>query len=119
MERVLKCTRNGKTIVVLDLSNSQPEETMDALPAAHELISTFNQKSALVLTDVRNATYNKQVAEGIKGFVRDNTPYIRASAVVGAEGISQILLNTVVFLTRREIKAFDDREKAMDWLVMA
>jgi hypothetical protein len=48
--------------------------------------------------------------------VSHNTPYIKASAVVGANGIRLVLLQTAIFLTRREIKAFPTRQKAMDWL---
>jgi hypothetical protein len=116
MERVNKFKYQGKEIILIDLSNTRPEETLSVLPIAEKLITACAQKSALVLTDVTNSTYNKEVAEGIKGFVRTNTPHIKASAVVGAEGVRGILLSTVIYLTRREIKKCHDRPSAMDWL---
>ena len=41
---------------------------------------------------------------------------MKASAVIGADGVSQILLSTVIFLTRREIKQFNAIQEAKDWL---
>ncbi len=70
----------------------------------------------MVLTDVTEAHYDKEVADAMKEFVKNNTPYVKASAVVGADGVRLILLQTVIFLSRREIKAFPDRNSAMDWL---
>jgi len=69
-----------------------------------------------VMTDVTGATYNQEVANAIKSFVQDNTPHIKASAVVGADGVRLVLLNTVIFLTRRELKTFKTRQEAQEWL---
>jgi hypothetical protein len=106
----------GKSIVILDLSRCPPEETMKVLPVAQTLIMKFPSKSALVLTDVTDATYNKEVASAIKDFVIKYTPYIKASAVVGADGVRNVLLQTVIMVTRREMKSFDERDKAKEWL---
>jgi hypothetical protein len=109
-------THRGKRVVLVDLAHSQPAQSTAVLPQAHRLIAVAGPKSALVLTDVTNATYNKDVAAAIKEFVSKNTPHIKASAVVGADGVRGILLQTVIFLTRREIKTFDNRAAALDWL---
>ena len=102
--------------MLVDLSNCIPEDSTVIIPNAAKEISKENPKSALVLTDVTNAKYNKDVAEAIKNFVKQNTPFIKASAVVGAEGARLVLLKTVILITHREIKTFDDRPSAMDWL---
>lgn len=117
MERIKSITHNGKTVIIVDLSKAQPSETILVIPEAIKLIATSKPKSALVLTDVGDANYNREVAEAIKDFVSQNTPYVKASAVVGADGVRLVLLQTVIFLSRRELKSFDTREKALDWLV--
>ena len=116
MARVDTIMHKGMRVVLVDISETQPAESTAVLPQAHNLIAMAGQKSALVLTDVSDATYNKDVAAAIKDFVGKNTPYIKASAVVGADGVRGILLQTVIFLSRREIKTFDDRASALDWL---
>jgi hypothetical protein len=116
MERIQTITHKSKNIVLIDLSNLKPPETVQIIPSAKKTISTFTSKSALVLTDVTGASYNKDVAEAIKDFVSSNTPFIKASAVVGVEGVSYVLLQTVIFLSKRELKVFPTRQAAMDWL---
>ena len=116
MERVQMLSFSGKSVLLLDLTNAPPEETLSAIPRAKAIIAKFPAKSGLVITNVKGAKYNKEVAEAIKGFVSHNTPYIKASAVVGAEGAASVLLQTVIFLTRRELKSFQTREEALVWL---
>ena len=53
----------------------------------------------------------------MKDFAAKNSPYIKGSAVVGVEGIQMVLLQTVIFATRREIKVFSSLDAAKDWLV--
>jgi hypothetical protein len=117
MGRFGTLVHKGKQIVLVDLSNCAPEETLKVLPIAKTGIGRLPPKSALVLTDVTNATYTKEVAAAIKDFSDKNTPYVKASVVVGADGIRQILLQTVSMLTRREIKLCKTRPEALDWLV--
>lgn len=116
--RVQKLSQSGKTVVLVDLSSCQPEEALkQVLPTAKTMIAQSPPKSALILTDVSNSSYTKEVAEALKAWSKGNTPYVKASAVVGADGLRSILLGTVKILTGREIKACKSREEAMTWLV--
>ena len=119
MDRVQVINHNGQEVVLVDISQCSYEELITILPEAAGIITKSPPKSRLVLTDVTEANYNKDIAEAIKDFVKNNTPYIKASAVVGADGVRLILLQTVIFLSRREIKAFPDRNSALDWLTGA
>jgi hypothetical protein len=114
--RVKTYSHKGKSIVLIDLSNSKPEETIPAVATAQKIISTFPPKTALVLTNVSGAQYNKEVANAIKDLVSKNTPFIRASAVVGVNGIQDILLQTVIMISHRDIKTFRTVDLAKDWL---
>ena len=116
-DRIKEITYKSKTIIVIDLSHAEPDVVTSIIPEAITFISKKPPKSCLVLTDVSGATYNKPVAEAIKDFVKKNTPFIKASAVVGAEGVRQVLLQTVIFLPRRELKSCNSRAEALDWLV--
>lgn len=117
MERIEIQKYESKSIVLVDLSKLKPDETIKILPEAQKIISKMGEKSALILTDVTGANYNREVADGIKEFVKNNSPYVKASAVVGVEGISDVLLQTVIFLSRREIKSFNNRVDATNWLL--
>jgi len=106
----------GKRVVTIDVSHSKPDVSLDLIPKAHTHIAEAGPKGALVLTDVTDTFYNKAVSAAIKDFVSNNTPYIKASAVVGAKGVRGVLLQTAIVVSRRDIKAFDDRAAALDWL---
>jgi len=116
MAGVHTLTHKSKQVVLVDLSGAKPETSVEVVPQAHGVIAKAGPKGALVLTDVTNATYNRDVSAAIKDFVSNNTPFIKASAVVGATGVRGVLLQTAIVITRREIKTFDNRPAALDWL---
>lgn len=107
----------GKSIFVLDLSSAKPEEVQAATIEAHKKIAVVPPQSALILTDVSGAVYTNASSAAMKEFSSKNTPFVKASAVVGADGLRAVLLQAVATLTHREIKPCKTREEAMDWLV--
>ncbi len=116
-EKVQVIPHKGKEIILIDISQITSEDIYPILEEAARLIRSGEQKSKLIMTDVTQAKYSKETSELMKDFTSKNTPYVKASAVVGAEGVQLILLQTLVFITRRELKTFNSREEAMDWLV--
>ena len=116
MERVQTLFHKGRNVILIDLSSCQPQETLQILPAAKQEIAKMPAKSALVMTDVRGAKYDRSLVEAFKEFTAHNTPYVKASAVVGAEGAAHILLQTLILITRREMKTFAARGEALEWL---
>lgn len=106
----------GKTIVIVDLSNLQPKEAIGAVLRSQPLIAMHPPKSVLILTDVTNAAYDTEGSKVLKAWASRNTPYVKASAVVGAEGLRALMLEACRFVTGRPIKACRSREEAMEWL---
>ncbi|MBI4726562.1 hypothetical protein HY768_04970 [candidate division TA06 bacterium] len=68
------------------------------------------------MTDVTRAHYTTQTVDTMKEFSQAVTPYVLASAAVGVSGIKRIVLQSLVRLSGRDIRMFDDREQALDWL---
>ena len=73
--------------------------------------------SVLVLNDVRDSVGSMKVIQHLEVSAERSTPYIKRAAVVGVTGAKRILLEVVNRFSRRPIVAFDDLEKAKDWLV--
>ena len=119
MKRCDKINHKGKMIVLVDLSNTKPDEVVAILSDAHKIIAQMPPKSVLILTDATNSTYNTGSLEAVKEFAVTNTPYIRASATIGQEdALRRLSLNsTVVKAAGRNIVSFHSREEALDWLV--
>jgi hypothetical protein len=51
-----------KTVVIVDISNTRPEEAIIALREAQQQIALLPRNSVLILTDATNAIYNKESA---------------------------------------------------------
>ncbi len=107
----------GKRIAVLDISNSKPAEAVAAYKGAQQKIMAMPKNSVLILTDASNAVYNKDSADATKEFVAKNTPFVKASAVVGADGMREMVKNTASVQSHRKIESFKTQKEAMDWLV--
>jgi len=107
----------GKNIVLVNLANCSPQTTFSVLDEAAAVIAKSAPISALILTDSTNAIYNSEVSTAMKNFSSKNTPYVKGSAVVGADAMRKVLVAAIRVATKRDIKTFDTREQAMDWLV--
>jgi len=107
----------GKNIVLVDLSYSNPQTTTSILDEAAALVASHPPKSALILTDSTEATYNAETSAAMKAFSSKNTPYVKGSAVVGADAMRKVLVSAIRITTKRDIRTFEAREEALDWLV--
>jgi len=117
MGQVSTVTHKGASIVKVDLSHtSSVEENLETLEQAKKLIRDQPPGSVLLLTDVTKAFFNAKGISAIKDWSSFNTPYVKASAVLGVSGIYRIVYEAVVKLVGREIACFDSEEQALDWL---
>jgi hypothetical protein len=118
MDRIHVVHHKGKQILIQDFTGVTPgEEFRATLEAARTFISGQPPKSILSVFDGTGRHYNVEVLSALKDFAKHNEPYIKASSIVGAEGIMNIALMGVVRFTGRVFKAFKDRQSATDWLV--
>ena len=120
MDRVELINHNGKEIVALDFSNvnvNEKEIMKISVEKAKGIIASKPQKSVLVLTNLTNTGFDLEVSGIMKEYANHNTPYVKASALVGVSGLQKIILNAVKKLTGREYYLFDKKEEALDWLV--
>jgi hypothetical protein len=117
MPKVEYIVHRDKKILFFDIrENPKPEESMRIGDQAKAIIVAQPLKSVLLLTDVTQARYNPEATDYMKEYSSQITPYVKASAMVGVSGIRNIILNALVRVSGRNIKMFDDLEKAKDWL---
>ncbi len=117
MEAVQFVKHKGKDILIVDVSHTEnTEERVEILERGGEIIRTLAPKSALVLTNVSDVAYDITSVEAMKNYASGNTPYMKASAVVGVTGMKKVILQSVVRITGRNIQSFDEVKKALDWL---
>lgn len=117
MKKIEAIRHKGKEIFIVDLTNATVEEGLSGIKEATEKISKKPPKSVLLLTDSTGATYNSTTSAAMKEFSKNMTPYIIGSAVVGADGLKKLLVSAVRVVSGRDIRSFDQRAEALDWLV--
>jgi hypothetical protein len=120
MAGVYELTFKGKTILCMDIAGLQSKDKPDFLECvrqAKEIIRKQPPKSLLVITKVTDTGFDSEVANIIKEYAQHNTPYVKASAVVGIAGWSKIILTAIITLTGRDFHLSDTMEDAQVWLV--
>ncbi len=120
MAGVYEFNYEGKKILCLDIAGLQSKdkpEFLELVKRAKEIIRKQPPKSLLVITKVTDTGFDSEVANLIKEYAQHNTPYVKASAVVGIAGWAKIILTAVKALTGRDFHLADTMEEAQEWLV--
>jgi len=117
MKRVKYLYHNGRPILFLDFSGCNVEDFHISIKEAEKLIRAEPPNSILTLTDVTGAKYNLEVTKALKEFAIGNKPFVKAGAVVGLDALKKIIYNSIMHVSGRNLLAFDNIEKAKDWLV--
>jgi hypothetical protein len=120
MAGVYELNYKGKTLLCMDIAGLQSkdkQEFLEHVKHAKEIIRKHPPKSLLVITKVTNTGFDIEVAGIIKEYAQHNTPYVKASAVVGISGWSKIILTAIKIATGRDFYLADTMEEAQEWLV--
>lgn len=116
MSRVQFITHKGKKILYFDLSACKIAEIAAVVAEAKRAVSSQPPMSVLALTNVTETELSKDSSAIIKDFTAHNKPYIKASAVVGVEGLRKVIYNAAMAFSGRQISAFATLDQAKDWL---
>jgi len=117
MERVRLLEHKGRSVVLLDASHCPAAEAGQVFVSGRRLLATMPPKSALTLTDVTGAMFDDASTREAQTNATANVPYVKAAAVVGVAGLKKIVYTAIIRVTGREVKLFDTREQALEWLV--
>jgi len=120
MASVYEINHQGKTILCMDIAGLKSKDKLELLEyvsRAKEIIRKQPPKSLLVITNVTKTGFDTEVASIIKEYAAHNTPYIKASAIVGVAGWAKIILAAVKTFTGRDFYLADTIEEAKEWLV--
>lgn len=108
----------GVKIYNLDFSNiSNHDQIKKTIQECEKFIRSQPKESLLTLTNVEGMRFNSEIKEKFTAFVQGNKPYVKASAVVGLNGLIQILYNGMVKITGRNLKAFKTKDEAIEYLI--
>jgi hypothetical protein len=105
-------------IVLQDFSGigSVPEALAAIAEARTFMAARAPDRSTLLLTDVTGSTFTQEVVDALRGLAEHHRPYVKASAIVGLTAIMRVVYRMLVAITRRDIKLFESREEAVEYL---
>ena len=116
MSRVEFMTHKGKRILLIDFSHLGPAEIPAVIAEARRVIDQQPEKSVLTLTDLTGMHFNSEIMDAIKAYAAQNKPHVKAAAVVGMEGLLEVLVHGVERTAERSLFNFKSRAEAQEWL---
>ncbi|WP_066633571.1 SpoIIAA family protein [Labilibacter marinus] len=118
-ERVSLIEHKGAKVAYLNFSGLKTiEEAEKAIQESKNYIRIQPENSVLTLSNMENMHFNSDIKNEFSTFIGGNKPYVKAGAVIGLSGLLRIIYNGVNKITGRNIKSFDTKEDALDWLSM-
>jgi hypothetical protein len=110
--------RNGRQIVLLDLTNVvDPKEGVRRIAAAKAWFAQQKpDKSLRVCSDATGSRYDVAILEALKDLASHNEPYVGVAAGVVPTTVHRVALNVASLFSKRKFTAFTQREPALKWL---
>ncbi len=92
----------GARIAYQDWSYCKPDEILDMMERAKSLVVLQPKNSALVLINVKGASFNLAVSNAAREFAKANTPYVKHTAIYGVEGLQEVIFKGIITFTGRK-----------------
>lgn len=110
--------RNGKQIVLLDLTNvTNPAEGVQRIARAKAWFAQQTPDGSLrVCSDATGSRYDAAILEALKDLASHNIPYVGVAAVVVPTSVHRVAMNVASLFSKRRFTAFRTRDPALDWL---
>jgi hypothetical protein len=116
MERAKFVEHKGKQIFSMDCRDTSLQEMNEIIEECILQVRSQPEKSVLTLTIAGGSAFSGETITRLKEVARDNTPYVKAGAIVGVTGLYKIIFNAVAMFSKRRFYLFDSIEEAMDFL---
>ncbi len=117
MPRTQQILHGGKKIFHMDFTNlTNVQDIKGVINESVKHIRSQPANSTLTLTDINGMHFSNEIKDLFSDFIKGNKPYVKAGAVVGLNGLQQILYNGLMKITGRDIKSFSSIQTAKDWL---
>jgi hypothetical protein len=117
MDRIRFITHQGKRVLLVDLTNCSANDVMKVMAEVQRIVTAQPRESTLTLGDLTGAQFSRDVITRMKEVAVFDRPYVKRSAIVGAEGLPKVFYEALRTFSRREFPRFKTREEALDWLV--
>ena len=104
----------------MDLGTDNPEELKKITSQIELDIEKEPPKSTICICNLKDVTIRlrPEIAQILKDFTKHNEPYMKMTAVIGVEGLKQIIFNSFLDWARRKnLVLKNSEEEALEWLI--
>jgi len=116
MDRAKFVTHKGRQIYIMDGTNATVEEMDQVIEACERDVRCQPENSVFTLIIAGGSSFSGETISKLKELARGNTPYVKASAIVGITGIHKVVLSAVAMFSKRRFYLYDTLDEAMDFL---
>ena len=116
-ERIHFIYHQGKKVLLVDLSKCPANEFEKLVRQVPDHVTVQPLGSVLVLTDFTGAVFDRSAVLAVKETAVFDKPYIKKSALVGAESFPKDFYEELKSFSRRDLLIFRSRDEALAWLV--
>ena len=119
MSRIEEFSRGGKNFVYIDFSGLYTnEEISSVIEKAKPVISKYPPKSIYTITNFEKLHFDKNSKGLITPYTEANKPYVIAGAIIGIDGLKQIMANTIFTVSgRKDLTIHSTKEEAIQHLL--
>lgn len=100
----------------MDCTLASPDEINAVIAECIQHVRTQPEKSVLTLTIAGGSSFSGETITKFKELARDNTPYVKAGAIVGITGLYKVVFSAVAMFSKQRFYLFETVEEAMDFL---
>ena len=117
-ERIRFLVHNGQRVLLLDFTRiEKSEDALKVIDHARKFVGRQLHNSLYTLSDITDSRYDRHVTAALQELAKHNKPYVIAGAAVGVSGLQKVVFQSILaFSGRKNIKLFDSRQSALDWL---
>lgn len=116
-ERIRFVDREGKRILLVDLSECSAREAEDITRRVPDVVTAEPRGSVLVLTDFKGSSFDSAALRAIKETAVFDKPFVKKSALVGTLSLPREFHDEMKKFSRRDFAIFGTRDEAFQWLV--
>ena len=114
--RIRSIAHQGKTILLVDLSNCSAAEVKKISELVPKFVSNYPRGSVLLLADFTGAHFDRETLTVLKESTVFDRPHLKKSAWVGTESLPKVFYENIKSFSQRELPTFKTREEALDYL---
>jgi len=109
---------DGKNFIYIDFSGIiTNDEFRERIKLVEREIVKYPEDSLYTITNAEGIRFDTESKEIAAQYMMRNKPYIRHGAVIGLDGITKVMINSIVALSgRRNIHYTFSKEQAIEWL---